>query len=114
MKPGDVQVNVAYAVVVPPDCPDWRTSPVTTYSNTMQGNFQCSQVVNTGLMVADPHDLVRGTGDVQNDTEVPVKAIENYQAGIVPTASSGSSSGTSTSGSATASAPTGPTTSPSP
>ena len=63
-----VRIDVRYAVVVPPNCPDWRTSPVTTYSNTMlAGNFKCASVVNLGMMVADPHDLVKGTGDVAPD-----------------------------------------------
>ncbi len=56
-------------------------SPVTTYSNTHQGNFKCAQVVNLGLMVADPHDLVKGTGDVPTDTERASKAVQDYHAG---------------------------------
>ena len=65
LKAGDVQLVVTYDVVVSPDCPDWRTSPVSTHSNTKQGNFGCSSEVNLGRMIADPHDLVRGTeGDI--------------------------------------------------
>jgi len=75
---GDVEIDIAYAAVIAPDCPDWRTSPVTTYSNTTQGNFKCAQEVNLGLMVADPHDLVRGSGDVEIDTEKASRAIQDY------------------------------------
>jgi len=75
---GTASIDVAYLAVVPPDCPDWRTSPVTSHSNMWQGNFKCSQVVNLGLMVADPHDLARGTGDVPISTERSSKSIQDY------------------------------------
>lgn len=39
---GDAEIDVTYSAVVAPDCPDWRTSPVTSYSNTWQGNFKCA------------------------------------------------------------------------
>jgi len=98
---GDAQIDIAYSVVVAPDCPDWRTSPVTSYSNTMQGNFKCATVVNLGLMVADPHDLVRGPGDVTPDTERSSKVLQDYHSGkdfMAPTLAAGSSSSGSSSG----------------
>ena len=69
------------AAVVLPDCPDWRMSPVTTYSNTHQANFGCATTVNLGLMVADPHDLVRGTGAAGMDTQRNSQVISDYRAG---------------------------------
>jgi len=80
---GDMQLLLTYATVVSPDCPDWRRSPVTSYSNTLQGNFKCSQEVNLGLMVADPRDLERGTDNMPPDTaERASKALQDYRAGV--------------------------------
>jgi len=94
----EVRVDIIYSVVVAPDCPDWKTSPITTYSNTMQGNFACAPEVNLGLMVADPHDLVRGTGDVSPDSMRDAKVIQDYRGGKDFSASSSSASGSSGSG----------------
>lgn len=76
-----IRLHVEYVVVVAPDCPDWKRSPVTSYSNTMQGNFRCASEVNLGLMVADPHDLVHGSGSVSPDTERNSKVLQDYRAG---------------------------------
>lgn len=101
----DMQLNIAYASVVSPHCPDWRTSPVTTYSNTNQGNLGCSSVTNLGLMVADPRDLEKGSGNVTPDSGRSLSVIQGYHSGAGATAassssssSSGSSSGSSASG----------------
>lgn len=77
----DARVSVTYAAVVLPDCPDWRMSPVTSYSNTWQGNYGCATMVNLGLMVADPRDLVRGSGMEGPDAERNSKVIQDYRAG---------------------------------
>jgi pilus biogenesis lipoprotein CpaD len=77
----EARVIMHYVAVVTPDCPDWRMSPVTTYSNTHQGNFGCASVVNLGLMVADPHDLVRGEGTSYMDTQRNSQVITDYRAG---------------------------------
>lgn len=77
----DVQIDVQYAAIVPPNCPDWRRSPVTTYSNTTQGNFRCATETNLGAMVADPHDLVRGTGHVYPDTQRSTLVVQQYRSG---------------------------------
>ncbi len=84
----DVQIAMTYAVALPPEnCPDWRTSPVTTYSNTTQGNFRCANVTNIGLMVADPHDLKKGSGMTGGgDSERAARAIQQYRSGGVMTA----------------------------
>src|SRR5579884_3166158 len=39
LKNGEAEIIISYNVVVSPDCPDWRRSPVTDYSNSGQGNF---------------------------------------------------------------------------
>jgi pilus biogenesis lipoprotein CpaD len=99
----EMQINIAYASVITPHCPDWRLSPVTSYSNTSQGNIGCSSISNLGKMVADPRDLERGEGAVSPDASRNALVIKNYRAGtdIGAAASAGgstSSSGTSSSG----------------
>jgi pilus biogenesis lipoprotein CpaD len=102
LRRDDVQISVTYLAIVPPaDCPDWRTSPVTTYSNTQQGNFNCATQTNMGLMIADPHDLVRGTGDVTINTPRATKAASDYENSVGASSSSSSSSGSSSSSSPT-------------
>jgi pilus assembly protein CpaD len=84
----NVSITVEYATVITPDCPDWRRSPVTTYSNTTQGNFRCATVVNYGAMVANPRDLVRGSGKVSPYTERATRVVEQYRSGGASTATS--------------------------
>lgn len=100
MSAGDARVDVQYAVVIPPNCPDWRTSPVTTYSNSKQGNFGCASTVNLGAMVADPQDLVRGHATVTPDTQRSSKVVELYHGGQLSAAPA--AGGASTSGGAPA------------
>lgn len=77
----DARLIFTYAVVVLPDCPDWRLSPVTTYSNTSQGNFGCATTVNLGLQVADPRDLVRGKEWGGPDASRNSLIMQDYRAG---------------------------------
>lgn len=75
--------------LISPNCPDWKTSPVTTYSNTKQGNIGCATVTNLGLMLEDPRDLERGAsgGHITPDTARSSLAIQNYRSGTAsPTA----------------------------
>lgn len=88
LSPGDVLVDMAYVAVVPPDCPDWKKSPVTTYSNTPAANYGCAAAVNLGQMVANPRDLVKGQGTHLSNTELGAKAISDYRSGAAPAAAS--------------------------
>jgi pilus biogenesis lipoprotein CpaD len=92
------RIDVSYAAVVLPRCPDWRTSPVTNYSNVLNpSNFGCASQVNLGLMVADPRDLEYGTGDGMPDTQRTIKVIEDYRSGTsAATSDSSATSATST------------------
>jgi pilus assembly protein CpaD len=95
--PSEANVQIAYAAVVSPRCPDWRSASVTSYANSMYtGNISCATRTNLGVMVADPRDLVEGKGDGTPDTQVSTKAVENYRSG---SAASGSTSGSGSSGS---------------
>lgn len=81
LKPNEVLIDISYIAVISPDCPDWRKSPVTTYSNTSAANFGCASTVNLGLMVNNPHDLVYGTGTNINNTQRSGKALSDYNSG---------------------------------
>lgn len=95
IKSSEAQIDVTYAAVISPRCPDWRASPVTTYSNTPHSNFGCATTTNLGLQVADPRDLVKGRGDSTPDPERSLRVIRKYRAGED---SGGSDSGGSSSG----------------
>lgn len=84
---GEADIDITYAVVVSPKCPDWRTSPTTTNSN-FDHHLGCSAVTNLGLQVADPHDLASGSGDNTPDTARTTKVISDYKSGLEPGASS--------------------------
>jgi pilus assembly protein CpaD len=99
-----IALDVAYAQVVSPRCPDWRTSPITTYSNTQQGGYGCASVTNLGLMVADPRDLERGSGRSAPDMDRNAKVLQDYRSGVTPGAADGSS-GDSGSGSSSSLSP---------
>ncbi len=100
IRPNDAMITVTYAAVVLPHCPDWRPSPVTTYSNsTHQSNIGCASVVNLGLQVADPSDLMKGTdSQVTPDTERNAVIIRQYRSGQSSSSGSASSSGSGDSG----------------
>ena len=76
----EMRLDIRYASVVSPRCPDWRASPVTTYSNTQQTGFSCATVNNMGLMVADPRDLERGTpGELSPSSERNAIVLQGYR-----------------------------------
>jgi pilus biogenesis lipoprotein CpaD len=88
----EAALDITYAAVVNPRCPDWRVSPVTTYSNTTQPNFGCATTVNLGAMVVDPHDLEKGNGSTNVYTPTAVKAVQDYRSGDLVTSTSGTAS----------------------
>jgi pilus biogenesis lipoprotein CpaD len=78
VEKNQVRIDLDYAVVVSPRCPDWRTSSVTTYSNTQQAGWSCAYVNNMGLMVVDPRDLQRGSGEVSPDVRRNSEVLTGY------------------------------------
>jgi pilus biogenesis lipoprotein CpaD len=94
----DVKLDIGYASVVSPRCPDWRTSSVTTYSNTQQGGFGCANVTNAGLMVADPRDLERGTGGAVTvaDPERNWNIIRDYKNNVAASPAGATTGATAT------------------
>lgn len=92
-------IDVAHTAVVSPDCPDWRKSPITTFSNTTHTNFGCSATTNLGLMIDNPRDLVRGRDlNSRNHSERADKALSDYRSGTGATANTATASTASASG----------------
>ncbi len=92
----EANVQIAYAAVVSPRCPDWRSGSVTSYSNMRySGNISCATRTNLGLMVADPRDLVQGSGDNTPDTQGTTKAIQQYREGATEASTASDGGGTS-------------------
>lgn len=77
----EIIVDITYAAVILPDCPDWRKSPVTTYSNTVPANYGCASTYNLGLMIDNPNDLVRGQDSRKNNAERSSKVLSDYRTG---------------------------------
>lgn len=99
LNAGDVVVEITHAQAVAPDCPDWSMSSTSNYSNDWHTNMRCASVTNLGRMVADPRDLVRGSGNVRPDPERSAAVIQEYRSGVAPgAASSGSYGGSSSEG----------------
>lgn len=97
-------LEITHTVAVTPDCPDWRQSSVTNYSNTLAANMRCASVTNLGRMVADPRDLALGTGDRSHRASRHSLETQRYLIGAdAPAQSAGSA--TSGEASTTASAP---------
>jgi len=80
MGSNDAKLDITYSAVISPRCPDWRMSPVTTYSNTAH-NIGCATTANLGLMVADPQDLVRGQDDGAYDSQRTSTTMDQYNGG---------------------------------
>lgn len=72
-------ITVRTHVVVLPQCPDWSADPRRGYDNQPSSNWGCATAINFGIMLADPHDLIRGQAPGPADGERLAKAIERYR-----------------------------------
>lgn len=58
--PGTLSLILRRYAVTVPGCPDMSDSLLGNFDNRTHSNFGCATAVNLGLMVEDPHDLLRG------------------------------------------------------
>lgn len=72
-------ITVRTHVVALPQCPDWSADPRRGYDNQPSSNWGCATAINFGIMLADPHDLIRGKALGPADGERLAKAIERYR-----------------------------------
>lgn len=78
---GNIRIELSRYIVVPPSCPDWTKRADGDYANRRSSNFGCASVVNLGLMVANPGDLVRGRAAGPADGATGARRYKSYREG---------------------------------
>jgi pilus assembly protein CpaD len=76
-----VTVLVHRYVVGLPACPDWTDKPEKKFINQPGNNWSCATVINFGMMVADPGDLVRGREAGPGDGQMLAGSVDRYRKG---------------------------------
>lgn len=69
---------------LPYPCPDWSQSQVHNYKNEPHSNFGCAVNTNMAVQLENPEDLHHGHGNASPDTEVTVRAVQQYRSGDIP------------------------------
>jgi pilus biogenesis lipoprotein CpaD len=89
LENGEAIFHISYVTVQLPDCPNWKSSPVTTYSNTKHSNMGCATTTNLGLMLADPRDLERGAsaGHLSPNADRSADAVQRSRTSLSDSAS---------------------------
>jgi pilus assembly protein CpaD len=75
-------ISVDRYVATPPVCEPWTsvyTASSEVNANPVRDYLGCSDLNNLGAMVADPHDLVKGSSDPYADGVTAVRAASRYQ-----------------------------------
>lgn len=98
-------ITVDRYVATPPVCNPWGTAftaSADVNANPARAELGCSDLNNLGAMVADPHDLVKGSSDPYADGTTAAAAVSRYHSDTVkPLVNSGGfapGAGTSSSG----------------
>ncbi|WP_432767734.1 MAG: hypothetical protein HEQ22_09835 [Sphingopyxis sp.] len=79
VPPGHVRVVITRASAHVPGCPDWETKYSVNFKNATSSNYGCATNSNLASMVADPNDLIKGTGETRNDPSTATRAIKTYR-----------------------------------
>ena len=79
VAPGTVRVVVSRMRADVPGCPDFSRNSSVDYEQNTSSNFGCATNASLAAMIAQPEDLVHGTGPGSNDTRRSVKAIDAYR-----------------------------------
>jgi pilus assembly protein CpaD len=86
-------ITVDRYVATPPVCNPWGaafTASAEVNANPARAELGCSDLNNLGAMVADPHDLVKGSSDPYADGTTAATAVSRYRSDTVkPLVSSG-------------------------
>ncbi len=81
---GENQVGIARfrpVVVLPGECPDWTKEAGSDHSNGTYSNFNCANMVNLGLMLANPMDLVKPNPMTPGDAQGSILGVQRYRTG---------------------------------
>lgn len=78
-------VKIGRYIVTAPNCPDYSKPMAGDFSNTPSSNFGCADMVDLGMMVADPADLVRGAKMGGADGDYATRSVTKYHDGTIDT-----------------------------
>jgi pilus assembly protein CpaD len=79
-------ITVDRYVATPPVCNPWGgiyTASAEVNANPARAELGCSDLNNLGAMVADPHDLVKGSSDPYADGTTAARAVSRYRSDSV-------------------------------
>ena len=79
IAPGTVRVVVSHSRATVPGCPDWSRDSSVDYNQNTSSNYGCATNASLAAMIAQPEDLVHGSGPGANDTRRAVKTIDAYR-----------------------------------
>lgn len=78
VTPGTARVLVSRMRAAVPGCPDFSRDSSVEYDQNTSSNFGCATNAGLAAMIAQPEDLVHGTGTDVTDTRRSVKAITAF------------------------------------
>lgn len=81
-----LSITIDRYVATPPVCNPWGTiytASAEVNANPARAELGCSDLNNLGAMVADPHDLVKGTSDPYADGTTAARAVSRYRSDTV-------------------------------
>ncbi|WP_425228102.1 CpaD family pilus assembly protein [Sphingomonas sp.] len=79
VAPGTIRVVVSRAHAAVPGCPDWSRDSSVDFNQNTSSNFGCGVNASLAAMIAQPEDLVHGSGPGAVDARSSAKAIDAYR-----------------------------------
>lgn len=79
VAPGYLRVTITRATADVPGCPNWDRRRASSEVNATSSNFGCATNSNLAAMVADPNDLIKGSGNDRPDPSSATKPIRVYR-----------------------------------
>jgi pilus assembly protein CpaD len=82
VAPGSARVVVTRVKASVPSCPNWKSNPFTSLTNSTSSNYGCATNTNLAAMIANPEDLVLGqAGSGINDPASTAKSVKVFRDG---------------------------------
>jgi pilus assembly protein CpaD len=76
---GYLRVTITRASARVPGCPNWDQKESSSDVNATSSNYGCATNSNLAAMVADPNDLIKGTGNTRTDPTAGTKPIRSFR-----------------------------------
>ena len=80
---GPVMLSYERLSVILPACGDWSRESAFDYNNRISPNLGCASQRNTGLMIAQPADILAQRATTPRDTAMSNRVIQLWRAGEV-------------------------------